>query len=77
MNWQDADKADRTDWFNFYGQMVAEARAEFEFAAVRYATLLGECGATERELSGRDIVDQILDAADAMLAEEVRRDLGV
>lgn len=77
MNWQDADARDRAAWFAFHGCAVAEARAKFETAVAEYARTLSACNATERDISAEDIAHQGLNYFDAILAEEVRRDLGV
>lgn len=77
MNWQDADARDRAAWFAFHGCAVAEARAKFAAAVTEYARTLANCNATERQLSAAQIFEQGLSYFDAILAEEVQRDLGV
>lgn len=77
MNWQDADAKSRAAWFAFHGCMVAEGRAKFAAAVAEYAKLLADCNATERDLSAVTIADQGMSYFDAILADEVQRDLGV
>ena len=77
MNWQDADRTERMAWFNFHGAAFAAARAKFVAAALEYAREMRASEVTERDLSVDEIMAQGMDAFDAMLAEEVRRDLGV
>lgn len=77
MNWQDADAKSRAAWFAFHGWMIADARDRFRVFAEEYAKTLADCGATEHALSAEDILARGLESFDAILAEEVRRDLGV
>lgn len=75
--WRDMDKRSRAIWFNDHGDRIARARGSFAIAAEAYARELVDCGALEH--NGRtyeDVLNDIMDTPDAMLAEEVREWLG-
>jgi len=71
--WSDMTKAERIAWFNFHIDRVTRARGALVIAAEAYAKEVKACGAYERHnFKPDDLVSDVLDAADALLAEEVR-----
>lgn len=66
-------------WLQEHGEQLAVARDEFVEAVQKYTRFVAKCeGALERTgATAESFADAIMDTADACLAEEVRRDLGV
>lgn len=78
VSWRDMDRRSRAVWFNDHGDRFAQARGKFAEAAEVFARECVECGALENNtLSAEQVLNDIMDTADGVLAEEVQRWVGV
>lgn len=66
----------RVDWFNCHGDEIAKARGAFVLALEAYAHVVRQTSAHEGVFSHDNFMSEVLDSADAWLAEEVRDYLG-
>lgn len=75
--WRDKQAIDRAEWFEEHGDAVARMRGSMIQALDAYAALIAKTGAHENPgFRSTTFVNDVLDLADATLAEEVRTWLG-
>jgi hypothetical protein len=77
MRFADMTRTDRAAYFNFHGDKLLNARADFLPALERYAGILKNCGAFENSgTTAEKFVADALETLDYSLAEEVRSYIG-
>lgn len=76
-NWANKDRYDRAEWFARCGDAIARERGEFIMALEKYARAVKHYGANDSlNFKADEMISDVLDGADAALAEEVRDWLG-
>ena len=75
----DMTRSEVFHWLQFHGPLIGCARDEFVAAAQKYAHVIAKCNGVfeNARTTPASFVEDIMDRADAALAEEVQRDLGL